>query len=146
MADHESRPGGSECSARSGDRPAPCGITIDQPDITAEVTSCFEAYDNALIANDVAALDRWFWAAPQAVRYGLGEELYGYDAIAQHRRNLPGGVIRGPLTRRTVTTFDTDMAIVCAEFDENGRVGRQTQTWIRGPEGWRIVCAHVSIR
>jgi hypothetical protein len=112
----------------------------------AEVTDCFDAYDDALIANDVAALDRWFWAARQAVRYGLGEELYGYDAIARHRRNLPGGVIRGPLIRRTVTTFGADMAIVCAEFDENGRPGRQTQTWVRMPEGWRITCAHVSIR
>ena len=114
MADHENRSGGSERPARSGDRPAPGDLTINQPDVAAEVTDCFDAYDNALIANDVAALDRWFWAAPQAVRYGLGEELYGYDAIAQHRRNLPGGVIRGPLTRQTVTTFGTDMAIVCA--------------------------------
>jgi Protein of unknown function (DUF3225) len=146
MADHENRSGGSERPARSGDRPAPGDVTINQPDVAAEVTDCFDAYDNALISNDVAALDRWFWAAPQAVRYGLGEELYGYDAIAQHRRNLPGGVIRGPLTRQTVTTFGTDMAIVCAEFDENGRPGRQTQTWIRRPEGWRIVCGHVSIR
>lgn len=146
MADHEIRPDGSERPARSGDGSAPCDITIDQPDITAEVTDCFEAYDNALIANDVAALDRWFWTAPQAVRYGLGEELYGHDAIAQHRRNHPAGVIRGPLTRQTVTTFGTDMAIVCAEFDENGLAGRQTQTWIRRPEGWRIVCGHVSTR
>ena len=121
---------------------------VNQPGVVAEVERCFEAYDWALLANDIAVLDGWFWESDHAVRYGLGEELYGFAAIARHRRSV-GGVKRGPLTRRQVITFGPDVATVCVEFaddsDDTGR-GRQTQTWIRGPEGWRIVCAHVSWR
>jgi hypothetical protein len=116
-------------------------------DVRDEIASCFEAYDAALLANDVAALDGWFWQSPETVRYGIAEELYGHEAIAAHRRSPAGVVVRGPFTRRTILTFGPDAATVSAEFDAGGGgVGRQTQTWIRMADGWRIVCAHVSVR
>jgi hypothetical protein len=118
-------------------------VEVDEADVVTEVSECFVAYDEALLANDLEALDRWFWASPSAVRYGIGEELHGYDAIAAHRRSNPGPITRGPITRRAITTFGRDAATVCVEFDGNGR---QTQTWIRVGDEWRIVCAHVSLR
>jgi Protein of unknown function (DUF3225) len=115
--------------------------------IREEVAACFEAYDAALLANDVTALDGWFWESDDAVRYGVAEELYGHKAIAAHRRSSAGVVARGLFTRRSISTFGSDAATVCAEFDAGGGgTGRQTQTWIRMPDGWRIVCAHVSVR
>ncbi len=118
---------------------------IDAPDVLEAVEAAFEAYDRALLAGDVAALEHWFWSAPTAIRFGLGEELYGAEAIAGYRRTAPT-VVRGPFTRTTITTFGTDVATVCAEFHEPDGVGRQTQTWLRTREGWRIASAHVSIR
>ena len=118
-------------------------VEVNETDTVAELSECFVAYDQALLSNDVDALDRWFWASPFAVRYGIGEELHGHDAIAAHRRTRSGPIIRGPITRRTITTFGRDAATVCVEFDGNGR---QTQTWIRVDDEWRIVCAHVSLR
>jgi hypothetical protein len=118
-------------------------VEVNEADALAEVSECFVAYDEALLANDVEALDRCFWASPSAVRYGIGEELHGHDAIAAHRRFHPGPISRGPITRRAITTFGRDAATVCVEFDGNGR---QTQTWIRVDDAWRIVSAHVSLR
>jgi hypothetical protein len=116
-------------------------------DVGDEIASCFEAYDAALLANDVAALDGWFWQSPETVRYGVAEELYGHAAIAAYRRSAAGVVVRAPFTCRTISTFGPDAGTVSAEFDAGGgAVGRQTQTWIRMPDGWRIVSAHVSIR
>ncbi len=119
---------------------------IDLPEVVHEVEAAFEAYDRALLAGDVDALDRWFWATPRAIRFGLGEELYGAEAIAAYRRTAPPVAGRGPFTRRTTTTFGTHLATVCAEFEGPGTVGRQTQTWLRTADGWRIASAHVSTR
>jgi hypothetical protein len=118
-------------------------VEVNGESVIAEVSDCFTAYDEALLANDVEALNRWFWASPCAVRYGIGEELHGHEAIAAHRRSLQGPISRGPITRRTITSFGRDAATVCVEFDGDGR---QTQTWIRVDDEWRIVCAHVSLR
>jgi hypothetical protein len=117
---------------------------INDPAVVAEVTACFVAYDAALLANDVAALDGWFWR--DAIRYGIGDEQYGAAAIAEHRRTLPAGITRPAFRHRAVTTFDRTTATVAAEWHEGDTVGRQTQTWIRTDDGWRIVCAHVSLR
>jgi hypothetical protein len=119
---------------------------VDEGEVLAEVAACFEAYDAALLANDAAALDGWFWESDEAIRYGVTEELYGHKAIAAHRRSSAGVVVRGPFSHRSISTFGPDAATVCAEFDGGEGIGRQTQTWIRMPDGWRIVCAHVSIR
>ena len=118
---------------------------INRPEIVAEVREAFERYETALASNDVAALDGFFRQAPQTLRYGTAENLYGYDAIAAFRgaRAAPGARV---LDRVVITTYGSDFATANAEYRRPGnpRLGRQSQTWLRRPEGWRIVAAHVS--
>ena len=122
-------------------------MTLNDPTVLAEVTAAFQAYEAALMSNDIAELDRLFWDAAQTVRYGPGENLYGHDEIAAFRRARPGGSPRRKLTRTVITTFGADYATANTEFIRDGAtgVGRQSQTWMRTPDGWRIVSAHVSI-
>ena len=119
---------------------------INLPDVLAEVTAAFRRYEAALLANDVAALDRFFWDSPLAVRYGVNENLYGRDAIAAFRgaRTLPA--VTRQLSDTLITTFGRDYATVHTLFQWRGspRCGRQSQTWLRTEAGWRIVGAHVS--
>ena len=126
------------------DAPPPAAVDIDRPEVVAEVTSAFTAYEQALMDNDVAAMNAAFFGG--AVRYGLAECQYGAEAIAAWRavaEPVPAGRSLGPTV---VTTFGTDAACVSTEFRYPGGldIGRQTQTWIRFAEGWRIVNAHVS--
>jgi hypothetical protein len=119
---------------------------LNIPAVRREVTDCFQAYDRALLDNDVAALESWFHEGPESVRFGVAEELHGHDEIAAYRRAGPG-VVRQPFRRVDVATIGTDTAVVNAEFDEpDGAIGRQSQTWIRTGAGWRIIAGHVSIR
>jgi hypothetical protein len=123
-------------------------MEIDLPDVLAEVTAQFARYEAALVSNDVAVLDELFRKDSRTLRYGIGENLYGYDAITAFRSaRSPVG-----LTRKTdktlITTYGRDTAVASTLFYREtapGRVGRQMQTWVRFPEGWRIVAAHVSI-
>ncbi|SHK92949.1 Protein of unknown function [Bradyrhizobium lablabi] len=123
-------------------------MQVDLPEVLAEVTAQFARYEQALVGNDVAVLDELFRADARTLRYGTGENLYGYDAIMAFR------AARSPigLNRRTaktvITTYGRDTAVASTLFYRDtlpGRVGRQMQTWVRFPEGWRIVAAHVSI-
>jgi hypothetical protein len=121
---------------------------IDLPDVVAEVSEAFAGYEKALTTNDVAALDALFRRDSRTLRYGIGENLYGYEAIAAFRaaRN-PAGLMRD-LAQTVVTTYGRDTAVASTLFYRSsapGRVGRQMQTWMRFPEGWRIVAAHVSL-
>jgi hypothetical protein len=123
-------------------------MDIDLPEVVAEVTAQFARYERALVANDVAVLDELFRNDPRTLRYGIAENLYGYDQISSFRAaRSPAGLMRN--TERTVvTTYGRDTAVASTLFYRDtapGRVGRQMQTWIRFPEGWRIVAAHVSI-
>ena len=123
-------------------------MEIDLPDVLAEVTVQFQRYEKALIDNDVAVLDELFRNGKQTLRYGIGENLYGYDAITAFRAaRSPIGL--GRRTDKTViTTYGRDTAVASTLFYRDslpGRVGRQMQTWVRFAEGWRIVAAHVSI-
>ncbi len=120
--------------------------TVDAPDVVAEVSRAFERYEAALRAHDLAALDAFFWDDRRAVRYGLSEHGYGNEAIrAQRRRMTPVWPARR-LERTVVTAFGRDLATVSTEFTgDPERVGRQTQTWVRLPCGWRIAVAHVSV-
>ena len=120
---------------------------INAPQIVAEVTAAFEQYEKALTGNDVAVLDRLFWNSPHTVRYGATENLYGYDEIKLFRAARSAAGLARDLRRTVVTTFGRDFATVSTEFTRKGttRVGRQSQTWVRMPEGWRIVAAHVSL-
>ena len=122
-------------------------MTINDPVTVAEVTAAFERYETALVANDVATLDELFWNSPHTLRYGVGENLYGFDAIAAFRSARPSAGLARQLTRTVVTTFGNDLATANTEFrrDGAGRTGRQSQTWVRMPQGWRVVAAHVSL-
>ncbi|CAB3704002.1 oxalurate catabolism protein HpxZ [Achromobacter piechaudii] len=122
-------------------------MDINLPDIVAEVTAAFERYEIALVSNDVEALDSLFWNSPHTLRYGAGENLYGYDAIREFRASRsPQGLARQVL-RTAITTYGKDFATTNIEFKREGsdRIGRQSQTWMRTPAGWRVVSAHVSL-
>ena len=123
-------------------------MDVDLPDVLAEVTAQFARYEAALVSNDVAVLDELFRADKRTLRYGVGENLYGYDEIMAFRAaRSPVGL--GRKTAKTViTTYGRDTAVASTLFYREqlaGKVGRQMQTWVRFPEGWRIVAAHVSI-
>jgi hypothetical protein len=121
---------------------------VNDADIVAEVTAMFRRYEAALMANDTEELTRLFWRSPLTLRYGVGEQLYGHDAISAFRVNRKGGAPRRSLGQTVITTFGRDFATANTEFQrENAdRIGRQSQTWVRFPEGWRIVAAHVSLQ
>jgi Protein of unknown function (DUF3225) len=123
-------------------------MTIDDPRTLAEVRAAFEGYEAALMANDVAALDGYFWQAPLAVRFGVGESLFGHEAIAAFRAARPGGSPQRRLRATQIICFGTDYAVANTEFLREGEaaIGRQSQVWVKFPEmGWRIVSAHVSL-
>jgi hypothetical protein len=117
----------------------------DIPEVVAEIAREFAGYDAALVANDVAALNRYFHVSPQTIRFGVAENLYGHAAIAAYRAGVPQGGAR-PRERTVIRTFGRDFATVATltRRPEGGRVGRTMQSWVRFPEGWRIVAAHVS--
>ena len=122
-------------------------MSINQPDALAEVTAAFARYEQALVGNDVAILDELFWHSELTMRYGVTENLRGYAAIAAFRAGRsPAGLAR-TLAHTVITTFGADFATANTEFRRIGgaRTGRQSQTWVRMPEGWRIVAAHVSL-
>ncbi|MEM9781410.1 MAG: oxalurate catabolism protein HpxZ [Pseudomonadota bacterium] len=122
-------------------------MNINLPDVLAEVTAAFEAYERALTGNDVAMLDRLFWTSDQVVRYGATECLYGHDEILAFRKARPSKGLDRTLTHTVITTFGRDFATASTEFTRAGtdRIGRQSQSWARLPEGWRVVAAHVSL-
>ena len=123
-------------------------MDIDLPDIVAEVTAAFERYEQALISNDVATLDALFRDDPRTIRYGGSEILYGYDAIKAFRAaRSPAGLAR-TLSKTVITTYGRDFAVASTLFhraNAPGKVGRQTQTWVRFADGWRVIAAHVSV-
>ena len=119
---------------------------INLPDVVAEVTAAFAAYEAALISNDVATLDALFWDSPHTIRYGMAEVLYGADEIKSFRAARPAAGLARTLDRTVITTFGRDMATASTLFRRApGKLGRQMQTWVRLPEGWRVVAAHVSL-
>ncbi|GAA3298885.1 MULTISPECIES: oxalurate catabolism protein HpxZ [Dactylosporangium] len=120
---------------------------IDRPDVVAEVTAAFHDYEKALVANDVGALDAWFWSSPDVTRFGIADRQTGAAQLHAWRAAQPPLPPGRRLLETRVTTFGTDFATVTTLFDYPGtadRPGRQSQTWVRLPEGWRIVHAHVS--
>lgn len=119
---------------------------INRPDVLAEVEAAFDAYEQALVTNDVAVLDTLFFDSPHTLRYGATENLHGYEAIRAYRAARPGKGLARTVTARVVTTYGDSFAVANIEFRREGdpRVGRQSQTWVKMPEGWRVVSAHVS--
>jgi hypothetical protein len=122
-------------------------MEINLPEVVAEVTAVFRRYEQALVSNDVAVLDELFWDSPHTLRYGVGENLYGYEAIAAFRASRPAQGLAREVLRTVVTTYGRDFATANLEFRRHGseRTGRQSQTWMRTEHGWRVVCAHVSL-
>lgn len=123
-------------------------MDINLPEVKAEVESAFGLYEKALMANDVDALQASFWENPLTIRYGIGENLYGYDEIGAFRAaRLPVGLAR-TISRTVITTYGRDFATASTLFYRETvphKVGRQMQTWARMPSGWRVVAAHVSL-
>ncbi|MEJ8826314.1 oxalurate catabolism protein HpxZ [Variovorax humicola] len=122
-------------------------IDINLPAVLAEVEAVFAQYQQALVRNDIAVLDMLFWNSPHTLRYGAGENLYGYEAIREFRKGRPAVNLEREITATSITSFGQDFAVTNVEFKRAGsdRVGRQSQTWVRMPEGWRVVSAHVSL-
>ncbi len=119
---------------------------IDIPEVHAEMTAAFERYERALTANDVATLDELFKDAPYTIRYGAGENLYGYAEIKAFRAARPSQGLARTLERTVITTYGRDFATASTMFRRvPGKIGRQQQTWVRFPEGWRVVAAQVSL-
>ncbi|MGY6633723.1 MAG: oxalurate catabolism protein HpxZ [Alkalilacustris sp.] len=123
-------------------------MQINDPDVVAEVAAAFARYEAALTGNDVAVLDELFWDDPRTIRYGPAESLYGRAEILAFRRARPAAGLDRRLSRTVITTFGRDLATANTEFHRDGTdaVGRQSQTWVRMADGWRVVAAHVSLR
>jgi hypothetical protein len=122
-------------------------MQINLPEIVAEVRAAFERYEAALNANDVAVLDELFWDSPHTIRYGIGENLYGYAAISGFRAARANTDLLRELAGTVITTYGRDFATAATLYRRlgSGKTGRQMQTWIRTPEGWRVAAAHVSL-
>jgi hypothetical protein len=121
-------------------------MIVNDPAILAEVTAAFYRYEKALVGNDVAALTELFWKSPLTLRFGLFENLYGHDAIASFRNTRLTIDLSRTLKNTVITTYGRDYGTVNTEFvkHDSGRAGRQSHTWVRTDDGWRIVAAHVS--
>ncbi len=119
---------------------------VNIPEVLREVTAAFQRYEKALTTNDVTTLDALFWASDQVVRLGATENLYGHAQILKFRKARPSKGLERSLSNTVITTFGTDFATACTEFTRRTtpRTGRQTHSWVRFPDGWKIVAAHVS--
>jgi hypothetical protein len=123
-------------------------MIVNDPAVVAEVRAAFERYEKALVGNDIAVLDELFWDADETVRFGATEELFGRDEIRAFRLARPAKGLDRALGRTAIVTFGDAFAVVSTTFTRDGvpGAGRQSQTWVRLPEGWRVVGAHVSQR
>jgi hypothetical protein len=123
-------------------------MEINNPNARREVEAAFNAYETALTGNDVPALDASFWPSPHTIRYGVAENLYGYDEIKAFRAARSPLNLARRLERTVITSFGNDVATACTLYRRDAapdRIGRQSQVWVRLPEGWRVVAAHVSL-
>ena len=123
-------------------------MDVDLPDVVAEVTAAFNRYEKALITNDVAVLDETFRVDPRTIRYGGSEILYGHDEIAAFRAARPAIGLNRTTSKTVITTYGRQFAVASTLFHRAtmpGKVGRQMQTWVKFPDGWHVVAAHVSV-
>ena len=122
-------------------------MMINDSGVVAEVKAAFDRYERALGENDIAVLNELFWHSDSTVRYGIAEQLYGYDAIAGFRAARDPVDLKRELTKVVFTSYCEDFATASCEYSRvvSGRRGRQMQTWLRTPEGWKVVAAHVSL-
>jgi len=123
-------------------------MEIDLPEVVAEVKAAFDAYEKALVTNDVEALDASFRKDSRTIRYGATENLYGYEEIAAFRAARSPVALGRTLSKTVITTYGRDFAVASTLYERPsapGRIGRQMQTWVKFPDGWRVVAAHVSL-
>jgi hypothetical protein len=123
-------------------------MEIDLPEVVAEVRAAFDRYEKALVSNDAATLDALFHDDARTVRYGGGENLYGYAEIMAFRAARPSAGLARTLSKTVISTYGRDFAVASTLYDRPsfpGKIGRQMQTWVRFPKGWRVVAAHVSM-
>ena len=127
-------------------------MTINDPEVIAELRALYPEYEQALVANDVEKLVEMFWAGPQVMRFGAAENLYGPQELEAFRKSRPAANLARTVTRLDIVSFGRDFASITVEFERvtaNNSAqktrGRQSQVWVRFPEGWRIVQAHVSV-
>lgn len=122
-------------------------MEINIPEILAEVTAVFLRYEKALTGNDVAVLDELFFNSPHTIRYGVTENLHGYEQIMAFRAARPSQGLEREIFNTVITTYGRDFATANTEFRRANtpKTGRQSQTWLRTPDGWRVVSAHVSL-
>jgi hypothetical protein len=124
-------------------------MTINDPAIVAELAALYPLYETALVTNDVATLVSMFWTGPQVMRFGITENLYGPEELEGFRKSRPSTGLARTVTRLDIATFGSDFGSITLEFERttpNGLIrGRQSQIWVRLPDGWRIVQAHVSL-
>jgi hypothetical protein len=115
----------------------------------AELSALYPRYEEALVNNDVDALMSMFWAAPEVMRFGATENLYGPEELAAFRRTRPAANLARTVTRLDIVSFGQNFACITLEFERVSAIGksrgRQSQVWVRMPAGWRIVQAHVSL-
>jgi len=123
-------------------------MQVNIPDVQAELTTVFQAYETALVTNDVATLDALFLRSPETIRYGGGENLYGFDEIAAFRAARPSVGLTRTIERTVITTYGRDFGVASTLFRRGsapGKIGRQMQTWVRTDAGWKVAAAHVSV-
>jgi hypothetical protein len=124
-------------------------MQINDPSTVEELRQLYPLYEEALVNNDVETLTAMFWASPLAIRLGAGENLYGVDEIEAFRKSRPAANLARRAVRLELVTFGKDFGSITFEFERDSPSGitrgRQSQVWVRLPEGWRIVSAHVSI-
>jgi hypothetical protein len=122
---------------------------INLPEVVAELRELYPRYEQALVSNDVETLMAMFWASPEVMRFGVTENLYGYEELEAFRKTRPAANLARSVTRLEIVSFGRDFGSITLEFERDtahGIVrGRQSQVWVRFPEGWRIVSAHVSL-
>jgi hypothetical protein len=119
-------------------------MKINDPQALAELTASFERYQDAIISNDIDVLNELFWNDARTIRYGTGENLYGHAEIAGYRLARDPASVGRVVGKTVIATYGNDCGTTNIEFTRSGRRGRQSQAWVRMPEGWRIVAAHVS--
>jgi len=124
-------------------------MIINDPEVVAELQALYPRYEQALVSNDVDTLLAMFWAGPEVMRFGVTENLYGPEELAAFRKGRPAANLARTVKRLDIVSFGKDFASITLEFERNAPAGtvrgRQGQTWVRFPDGWRIVSAHVSL-
>jgi hypothetical protein len=124
-------------------------MIINDPQVVAELQALYPRYEQALVTNDVENLVEMFWSGKNVMRFGVAENLYGAEELEAFRKSRPAANLARTVTRLDIVTFGRDFASITLEFERGTNAvpikGRQSQVWVRLPQGWRIVQAHVSI-